>query len=131
MSREAMNALVGLIIGIVVICLVAGGCYIFPKYKVYKKELNGKASLKEAEWDRKIKIEEAKAHDQSAGFFAAAEITRANGVAKANAIIGESLKDNEGYLRYLWIQGLHDGSGETVYIATEAGLPIMEANRRK
>ncbi len=43
---------------------------------------------------------------ESAKHLADAEVIRAEGVAKANKIIGDSLKDNEGYLRYLWIQGL-------------------------
>ncbi len=58
-----------------------------------------------------------------------AEVERAKGVAEANKIIGSSLKGNESYLRYLWIQGLQDGSSEVIYIATEAGLPILEASR--
>ena len=50
-------------------------------------------------------------------------------VEKANEIIGNSLKDNDAYLRYLWIKGLHDGSSEVIYIPTEANLPILEATR--
>ena len=42
---------------------------------------------------------------------------------------GESLKNNESYLRYLWIQGLQDGTSEVIYIPTEANLPILEAAR--
>ncbi|UCF13227.1 MAG: hypothetical protein JSW06_02940 [Thermoplasmatales archaeon] len=42
----------------------------------------------------------------------------------------ESLKQNEAYLRYLWIQGLHDGSSEVIYIPTEANLPILESVRK-
>lgn len=56
-----------------------------------------------------------------------AEVERAKATAEANRIIGESLKNNEAYLSYLWIQGLKDGTGERIYIPTEAGLPILEA----
>lgn len=67
---------------------------------------------------------------ESATLLAQAEIARAEGVAKANKIIGESLKNNEAYLRYLWINDLGDNSGKTiVYIPTEANLPILEASR--
>ena len=55
---------------------------------------------------------------------------RAKGVAEANRIIGESLKGNESYLRYLWIQNLESGSNSVVYVPTEAGLPILEAGKR-
>ena len=109
-------------------CLFAWGC---PKYRVYQQGMVGKARLREAESSRRILIEEANAKKEAATSLAAAEVERAKGVAEANQIIGASLKDNEGYLRYLWIQGLHDGNGETVYIPTEAGMPILEAGKRK
>jgi len=52
-------------------------------------------------------------------------------VAKANKIIGDSLKDNESYLRYLWINGLSEKDNNTViYVPTEANLPILEAGKR-
>jgi len=100
-----------------------------PLYNVWSKELGGKATLREAEWNRQVTIEEAKANLESEKLNALAEIERAKGVSEANVIIGESLKGNEAYLRYLWIRGLHDGSSETIYIPTEANLPILEAGR--
>jgi len=100
-----------------------------PLYNVWSKELAGKATLREAEWNRQVTIEEAKANLESEKLNALAEVERAKGVAEANAIIGESLQGNEAYLRYLWIQGLHDGSSETIYIPTEANLPLLEASR--
>jgi len=69
-------------------------------------------------------------HYESAKNLAKAEIERAKGVAEANKIIGESLKGNEAYLRYLWIQSLSDGHSETIYVPTEANLPVLEATRR-
>jgi regulator of protease activity HflC (stomatin/prohibitin superfamily) len=101
-----------------------------PRYKVWSREMHGKALLAEAEWSRQIEIEEAKARREAARELAAAEVERARGVAEANQIIGESLKENEQYLRYLWIQGLQDGSSEVIYIPTEAGMPILEAGKR-
>ena len=55
--------------------------------------------------------------------MAEAEVIRAEGVAKANRIIGESLRGNESYLRYLWIQTLNDNPQNVIYVPTEAGLP--------
>ena len=104
-----------------------GGC---PIYNVWQKGLSGKASLKQAEWDRQIAVKEAQAKTQSAEFLSQAEVIRAKGVAEANKIIGSGLKDNDAYLRYLWIQGLQDGSSEVIYIPTEANLPILEATRK-
>ena len=113
---------------ILLILSMMWGC---PQYCVWQKELSGKAELKRAEWNRKIAIEEAQAKMESAKHLANAEIERAKGVAQANKIIGSSLKNNEAYLRYLWIQGLNDGKSETIYVPTEANLPILEAMRRK
>lgn len=110
---------------------IGGGMYGCPKYDVWQKGLAGEAELRKAEYSKKVAVEEAKAKLESASMMAQAEVERAKGVAEANKIIGDSLKDNEAYLRYLWILGLSDANGETVYIPTEAGLPILESTRRK
>lgn len=59
------------------------------------------------------------------------EVAKAEGVAKANQIIGDSLKSNDSYLKYLWIRGLKDTKGQVIYVPTEAGLPILEASRNQ
>lgn len=107
---------------------VGGGCYVFPMYQVYQQRLAGQAELQRAESSRQIAILEAKAKQDSAEMLAQAEITRAHGVAKANEIIGQSLKGNEAYLHYLWINELA-AAGHVIYVPTEANLPILEAQR--
>lgn len=107
--------------------LIVIGMAAIPRYFVWQKELSGKAKLREAEWSRQIAVQEAEAKKDSASHLAEAEKIRAQGVAEANKIIGESLQGNESYLRYLWIQGLHDGTSEVIYIPTEANLPLLEA----
>ncbi len=101
-----------------------------PQYKVWTQELNGKALFKEAEWSRQIAVEEARAKKESAILEAEAEVERAKGVAEANDIIAGSLKGNEEYLRYLWVNGLQTNEMQVIYVPTEAGLPILEAGRR-
>lgn len=103
------------------------GC---PKYRVYNRTMLGKAELAQAEQNRQIEVHKAKAAVEAAGHYASAEVARAHGVAEANKVIGESLKENEVYLRYLWVQGLQDGSSEVIYVPTEANLPILEAVRK-
>lgn len=129
MSNKDLIKLWSVIVLVALILVIAGmwGC---PTYNVWQKELSGKAELKKAEWDRQIAIKEAKAKEESASYLANSEIIRAKGVAEANKIIGKSLKENEAYLRYLWIQGLQDGSSEVIYIPTEANLPILESVRK-
>lgn len=114
-------------------------CWDFNREQDFKDAENrGKSILIEAESSKKAMIEQAKAENEAATLQAEAkvkiakaeaqaEIERAYGVAKANEIIGESLKGNSEYLKYLMIQGLNSGKGERIYIPTEAGLPILEA----
>lgn len=112
------------------IVIVAGGMAGCPVYNVWQKRLDGEAQLAEAESSRRIKIEEAKAAHLSADELAKAEVARAKGVAEANKIIGDSLRGNDAYLRYLWITSLTNDRGkEVIYVPTEANLPILEAQR--
>lgn len=118
-------------IGLIVLfgCGLLADYFIFAKINVWKQSVKGQAELAHAEYNRKILICEAEAKMESSKHQAEAEIIRARGVAQANEIIGCSLRNNEAYLRYLWIQGLQTNQMQTVYIPTEAGLPILEANR--
>jgi len=111
--------------------LILGYLFASPQYHVWSQRLLGEAELARADSNRKIRTLEAIAEQEASKALAEAEIIRAKGVAEANKIIGSSLKDNEGYLRYLWIQGLKTNNKEVVYVPTEASLPIMEANRLK
>jgi len=72
--------------------------------------------------------------NDSAQQLADAEVIRAQGVAKANQIIGNSLKDNREYLQYLYITGLEEGSNKgnvTIYVPTENGLPVPTLQMNK
>lgn len=100
------------------------------RYDVWAEGKVGEAEVARAEYNRQIKTLEAKAASESAKFLAEAEITRAKGIAQANQIIGESLKNNEAYLRYLWIDSLKNTEDKVIYVPTEAGLPILEAGKR-
>lgn len=100
-----------------------------PFVHVWQQGMQGQAELARAESNRQIATCEAIAKKESAKALAEAEVIRASGVAKANKIIGDSLTGNEGYLRYLWIQGLQTNQMQVVYVPTEANLPIMESHR--
>lgn len=102
----------------------------YPKYTVYSQEMYGKAKLAEAESSRQIAVLESKAKLDSSKNLAMSEIERAKGVAEANKIIGNSLNQNESYLRYLYIQALENNQNNVIYVPTEAGLPILEAGKR-
>ena len=118
-------------IGCGVTALMAVVSIAFPIYNVWRSGQSGLAELRKAEQNRQIAIEEAKAKMESAKMLSEAEIVRARGVAEANKIIGDSLKGNEAYLRYLWIDGPNRNNQNVIYVPTEAGLPILEAGKRK
>ena len=114
-------------VGLAGVVVVAGLAFGLPQYGVWTKTLSGKAQLQEAEYTRQVAVLEAQAKKDSAQQLADAEIIRATGVAKANQIIGDSLKDNREYLQYLYITGLEEGSNKgnvTIYVPTENGLPV-------
>jgi regulator of protease activity HflC (stomatin/prohibitin superfamily) len=130
-TDKILSLVSGLILFAIIAGLISGLMWGLPKYRIYRQTLRGEANLREQEWVKKVSIEQAKAEKESAILKADAEVARARGVAEANTIIGESLKNNEGYLRYLWINQLQSGEGkEVIYIPTEAGLPILEAGKR-
>ena len=103
--------------------------FINPHIHIWQEGLKGQAELARAEFNRQIATCEAQAKKESAKCLADAEVIRSEGVAKANKIIGDSLQGNEGYLRYLWIQGLQTNHMQVVYVPTEANLPILESQR--
>lgn len=125
----AIAIFVGIIFG-----LIAG----WQTMRVWIAETSGRAEYARAEQNRQITVLEAQAANEAATqqaeakikietANASAEIERAKGVAEANRIISDSLKGNESYLHYLWIQELRGANA--IYVPTEAGLPIMEAGR--
>jgi regulator of protease activity HflC (stomatin/prohibitin superfamily) len=107
--------------------VVSGLIWLFPQVNVYYRSAGGRAALMEAESTRQVKVLESKAKKDAAAFDADAEVERAKGVAQANKIIGDSLKDNPRYLQYLYITGLREGSekgNRTIYVPTEGGMPV-------
>lgn len=125
-----MEILLG-VLGVVGVLFLGGiGMYGCPKYNVYSQRMEGEALLAHAQASKEVAVAEAKAKMESAELLGQADVARAKGAAEANRIIGQSLKNNEEYLRYLWIQNLENSKEhQVIYIPTEAGLPILEAQR--
>lgn len=123
------------VIAVAVASLPIGGCmYGYPQYQIYSARMAGEAELAQANYSKQVQVQDAIAKKDSAQALADAEVIRAQGVANANKIVSEGLGGPEGYLRYLWINKLSESEGkggQVVYVPTEAGLPILEANRLK
>ncbi len=133
-ARGEVEVGVVLVIFLVLLFLFGGigGCmWGWPSYNVYAQQKQGEALLAHAQASKEVAVAEAKAKMESASYLAQAEVARAGGVAQANKIIGDSLKGNESYLRYLWITEVaSNNQGRTVvYVPTETNLPILEATR--
>ena len=128
MEDEVKKIIRWFVLGVIIVLTsIMGGC---PVYNVWQQEQSGKAELARAEQNRQIAVQEAMAKKESAKQLAEAEVIRAEGVAKANSIIGNSLKNNEDYLRYLFVNNLEHTQNQVIYVPTEANLPILEAGKR-
>lgn len=136
MTEDEYSGIIGgtitiLLLIIVGILMIFGLWWGIKKMSVWSSSKSGEAELAQADWNRQIAVREAKAKEESASLLAQAEVIRAQGVAKANQIIGQSLEHNESYLKYLWIQNLQNEHNQIIYVPTESNLPILEANRLK
>ena len=110
------------------VVLIAGGMFGGPHYRVWSQEMRGKAALAEAEQDRQILIEEARANLEAQVLNAEAEVERAKGMAQAIEIENGKLTDK--YIHYLWVRNIDKMDGEKIYIPTEANLPVLEARNQ-
>ena len=128
----SMNSIVKLGSGVMIaiITFIILGMWECPKYSVYSARKEGEAILAHAQSLREVSVAEAKAKMESAAMLAAADTIRAHSVARSNEIIGMSLKDNEAYLHWLWIDNIEKNPQAVIYVPTEANIPIMEASRR-
>lgn len=126
---EPRDSTVFLLFAMLVLALIGGGCWAWPKYNVYSQRQHGAAELARALSNRQIAVQEAMARESSSVYLAKADSIRAWGVAHANHIIGQSLKDNPEYLTWLKIEALKETGNQVIYVPTEAQLPITEAGR--
>ena len=102
---------------LLVLTLVAGWLAIAPEYRLHKASI-----------EKRILVEQAKAEADASLEEARAEVERAKGTAEANKIVDASI--TEPYLRYLYINSLKNTENQVIYLPTEAGLPILEAERQ-
>jgi predicted aminopeptidase len=124
MNRLIISAAIAIVL-IAVTGLV--GC---PTYNVYSSKKQGEALLAHAQASKEVAVAEAKAKMESATLLAQADTIRAHGVARSNEIIGNSLRNNEAYLHWLWIDNIEKNPNAVIYVPTEANLPILEAGSR-
>lgn len=100
-------------------------------YCVWASRKDGEARLAEADRDQQIQVKKA------AGRLDAAELNKKAAIVEAEAVstqiekIGHNLKEHDLYLKWQWIKMMEERpSNSTIYVPTEAGLPILEAGKR-
>ena len=88
----------------------------------FKESIEAKLTAEQRVQQKQFELEQARKD-------AEIEVARAEGAAKAQQIIRETLSDR--YLQYLWIQTLNENPN-VIYVATEANMPIFKgvAGRR-
>ncbi len=124
MTNKSSVAVVAIVMSIAAIAFIM---WAIPVYNVWAKQQSGKAQLAEAEFNRRIAIREAEANLESQKLNAQAEVERAKGAAQAMEIEDGKLSDR--YIRYLYVQNLDKLDTNLIYVPTEGGLPLLEANR--
>jgi Tfp pilus assembly protein PilE len=113
-----------------VFSLIILGMWGCPQYNVYSQRKEGEAALAHAQSSKEVAVAEAKAKMESAAYTAQADTIRAHGIARSNQIIGNSLKNNQEYLQWLWIDELKTTQNQIIYVpAGGMGLPILESQR--
>ncbi|MFW9872345.1 MAG: membrane protease subunit [Candidatus Thorarchaeota archaeon] len=119
------------IISILIFIFIGFLFWFIPVYDVWAARKRGQSQLAEAEFAEQVAIMEATARLKSAKMNQEAEEIEATAVANSMKIIGDSLKANDGYLRWQWIKALEKTNSDIIYVPTEANLPILEATRTK
>ena len=108
--------------------LLIGGCMaVKPQYNLYKANTEKQSVIREQEAQSKAAEFRAISEVTQAEAKAEAEVIRAKGIAEANRIIAESITPE--YVNYLYVRALEATQNQVIYVPTEAGLPVLEANR--
>lgn len=103
----------------------------WPTYCVWSAGMTGKAAYRKATYNRRVKVLEAQADADAAAWYQKRDTTNAHAVARSNAIIGNSLINNQPYLVFKWLETLRElkGNGQVIYLPGLAPLPVTEATR--
>ena len=107
---------------ILAIVFLVGGLMVgLPIYSVWQQGLKGQATLKRAEQERRVLVQQAEAEREAA-------------VARSDAIkiVGQAAKDFPEYRLQEFIGAFaealqNEGIEKIIYVPTEANIPIIEA----
>lgn len=120
MSDGARIVMVFLVI-LLIVAAIVGLFAVVPRYKVWQQGLAGEATLRRAEQERQVLVEQAKA-----------EVDAAKLRAEAIQIVGQAAKDFPEYRVQEFIaafgEALQDGHVQKIiFVPTEANIPIVQS----
>jgi hypothetical protein len=102
----------------------------YPFWSVWASKKSGQAELSQANFAEQVAIAQARARLSAAEMNKEAEIVEADAISQSIATIGDALEKNPSYNRFQWIKMMEKGNNATIYVPTEANLPILEAGKR-
>ena len=113
------------------IILIAWELIGYPRWKVWAAHQDGLADLANARNEQQVQVAQAQGRLDAAELNKKAAIVEAEAVAAQIQTIGDNLKQHDLYLRWQWIKMMEETEQHnTIYVPTEAGLPILEAGKR-
>lgn len=120
----------GKIAAALVVVILAWILFGYPYWRVWASHQEGLADLMMAKNEQQIQIAQARSRLDAAELNKQAAVIEAQAVALQIAEIGKELTNHDLYLKWQWIKMMEDGRNATIYVPTEAGLPILEAGKR-
>lgn len=102
-----------------------------PMWKVWASHKDGQADLQRARNEQQIQVAEAQGRVDAAQLNKQAAIIEAQAVAAQIEAIGNQLTRHDLYLKWQWIKMMEETDNTTIYVPTEAQIPVMEAMRLK
>lgn len=116
---------------IAIFIFVALRMWIMPHYRVWAAHKQGLADLARAQNEQMIQVSEAEGRLKAAEANKKAAIIEAEAVSSQIEKIGKQLTAHDLYLKWQWIKMMEERpENSTIYVPTEASIPILEVGRR-
>ena len=132
------NTLIQNIVHIVVVLAVLitavsliWGLLLAPHWRVWSAHKDGEADLARAKNEQAIQVAEAQSRLNAADLNKRAAIIEAEAVSAQIKAIGDELNRYDLYLKWQWIKMMEDADHSTIYVPTEANIPILEAGHAR
>lgn len=104
----------------------------YPHWRVWASHQRGLADLQMAKNEQQIQIAQAQSRFDAAELNKKASVIEAEAVALQVEAIGKQLTHHDLYLKWQWIKMMEERpENSTIYVPTEANIPILEAFRLK